>query len=177
MTDYIPTRTVRVYADGSELLFLSEEKRYVWQRRIVDGGGVEQIPVSATNDLEAMGELGRMAFAEERRRHKGGDLYVPRVLNLTVHRKWFDLIASGIKKFEYRQGKKYWHRRLLDKHGYAIEFDEVHFRNGYRHDSPFCRVQWKGLGQWSGGGVDDHGEKFEAGDFSIVLGDVLEVRL
>jgi len=30
------------------------------------------------------------------------------ILHLTVKKKWFDLIASGDKKIEYREFKSYW---------------------------------------------------------------------
>lgn len=86
-----------------------------------------------------------------------------RILHLTLHKKWFDLIASGEKKIEYREMKPYWEKRLEGK-----EFDEVHFRNGYAKDAPFMRVQWLGL------------EKYHNFDgklcYGILLGDVLEMR-
>lgn len=37
-----------------------------------------------------------------------------KVLNLAVSKKWFDLIASGVKREEYREIKSYWIKRLLD---------------------------------------------------------------
>lgn len=60
----------------------------------------------------------------------------PKVLHLTIKRRWFNEILSGVKKVEYREAKDYWRRRLDGKH-----FDEVCFRNGYRQDSPFMRVE------------------------------------
>ena len=83
-----------------------------------------------------------------------------RILHLTLKRKWFDLIAKGEKKEEYRLAKPYWYQRLFQR-----EYDEVHFRNGYRPDSPFMRVQSKGVGLSL------------TGDYFIIsLGDILEVR-
>ena len=35
------------------------------------------------------------------------------VLNLTLERKWFDLIASSRKKVEYREYKAHWISRLM----------------------------------------------------------------
>lgn len=64
MTEYIPTRTVRLFADNSELLYLTAEYRYVWQRRKPDGKGVEEFPVTAENDAQAIAECGRLAFSE-----------------------------------------------------------------------------------------------------------------
>nr|DAF32874.1 MAG TPA: hypothetical protein [Caudoviricetes sp.] len=37
-----------------------------------------------------------------------------KVLSLAVSKKWFDLIASGIKREEYREIKPYWEKRLLN---------------------------------------------------------------
>ena len=37
-----------------------------------------------------------------------------KVLCLAVSKKWFDLIASGEKREEYREIKPYWEKRLLD---------------------------------------------------------------
>lgn len=58
-----------------------------------------------------------------------------RVLHLTLKKKWFDMIASGEKKEEYREIKKYWNARLNK------EYDVVEFRNGYAKDSPRIRFE------------------------------------
>ena len=63
-----------------------------------------------------------------------------KVLHLTLKKRWFDLIASGKKTEEYRECKTYWIKRLRGR-----VYDEIHFRNGYRVDSPFMRVEWKGV--------------------------------
>lgn len=98
-----------------------------------------------------------------------------KVLHLTVKKKWFDLIAAGKKKTEFREGKEYWRKRMLNEDGFAIEFDEVLFKNGYG-TVPFARVEWKDLGiipkeGWEG----EHGETAKENDFAIILGKVLEV--
>ena len=54
-----------------------------------------------------------------------------KILHLTVKKKWFDLIASGQKKIEYREMKLYWIRRLIGKH-----FDCIKFKNGYHKNAP-----------------------------------------
>lgn len=36
-----------------------------------------------------------------------------KILYLTVSKQWFDLIASGVKREEYREIKPYWIRRLF----------------------------------------------------------------
>ena len=63
-----------------------------------------------------------------------------RILHLTLKKKWFDLIASGRKKIEYREAKPYWMTRLEGR-----KFDEIYFRNGYSKNSPFMRVEYKGI--------------------------------
>lgn len=94
-----------------------------------------------------------------------------KILNLTLKKKWFDLIASGKKKTEYREIKQYWIQRLTNwiwDHKFSEKkFDEVHFRNGYRPDSPFMRVEWKGLVFRTFEGTER---------FAIKLGKVLEIR-
>jgi len=60
-------------------------------------------------------------------------------LILTLTKKWFDMIASGEKKEEYREIKPHWIRRfnptgnLLDD---CRDFYPVEFRNGYSKTSP-----------------------------------------
>ena len=64
----------------------------------------------------------------------------PKILHLTLKKKWFDLVASGAKTVEYREFKDYWKKRLMDADGkLRCDFDEVHFRNGYSKDSPFMK--------------------------------------
>jgi len=60
-----------------------------------------------------------------------------RILHLTLKKKWFDMIASGEKREEYRELKPYWHKRLTKK------YDVIQFRNGYRKDSPKITVELK----------------------------------
>lgn len=67
-----------------------------------------------------------------------------KVLHLTLKKKWFDMIESGVKTDEYRDIKNYWMARLLTPHRgieatkfpwaigfYAGTFNAVEFRNGY----------------------------------------------
>ena len=70
-----------------------------------------------------------------------------KILHLNLHREWFDKIASGEKTEEYRALVPHWQKRLDGK-----TFDEVHFRNGYRVDAPFMRVECLGIttGEWEG---------------------------
>ena len=84
-----------------------------------------------------------------------------KILHLTLKRKWFLEIAQGYKTIEYRQAKPYWWSRLVGK-----AFDEVHFRNGYRTDAPFMRVEY---------GCTNLIIKDGYYVFAIELGSVLEV--
>ena len=75
------------------------------------------------------------------------------MLILPIKKKWFDMIALGEKKTEYREIKPYYTRRfqnvgLLDKDGKPHEFPALHkvdiaLRNGYSKMDPtlYCRVK------------------------------------
>ena len=98
---------------------------------------------------------------------------LPAVLRLTLKKKWFDMIASGEKKEEYREIKHYWMDRLIkkgdpgkwtNKDENGIEFnkyDFVEFRNGYAKTAPTMLVESKGISvgkarpEWSEGFSDD----------------------
>lgn len=62
------------------------------------------------------------------------------ILHLTLKRKWFDMIASGAKREEYREIKPYWDKRLKSK-----KYDAIRFRNGYSKNSPSVLVRLKAL--------------------------------
>lgn len=62
------------------------------------------------------------------------------ILHLTLKKQWFDMIASGIKKEEYREIKPYWSTRLLNR-----DYDQINFRNGYKKNAPRMLVEFKGL--------------------------------
>ena len=101
-----------------------------------------------------------------------------KILHLTLKRKWFDLIASGQKKREYRECTPHWEKRLL--HGPDGEpniYDEVWFRNGYTLDRPFMRVQFADMAlsgkAWL---TPKHGEIIGEDVIVIFLGPVLEVK-
>lgn len=83
---------------------------------------------------------------------------VKKILHLTLLRKWFDEIASGRKKEEYRAIKQYWTVRLKDKN-----YDEIYFKNGYGKNVPFMRVEYKGI-------------KEKKGKYVIILGKILEIK-
>lgn len=77
-----------------------------------------------------------------------------KILYLTLKKKWFDMIASGEKKEEYREIKSWWKKRLINE---DENFDVVVFRNGYSENAPTIGVEFKGLflgygkKEWGGG--------------------------
>lgn len=58
-------------------------------------------------------------------------------LNLTLKKPWYDSVASGDRKEEYREITPYWKSRLLNK-----KYDIAVFRNGYaiRSEKVFVEV-------------------------------------
>ena len=96
-----------------------------------------------------------------------------KILNLTVKKKWFDLIKSGEKKIEYREGKPYWNKRLVNECGYGKRFDIVRFRNGYRKCSPTIDVEFRHISftgkKWC---TPEHGEIIWDDTIAIHLGRV-----
>ena len=94
-----------------------------------------------------------------------------RILKLTLKKKWFDLIASGEKKQEYRAiGNKWIESRILNR-----EYDLIEFKNGYGPNVPTCLVEWKGYGETNMGRPEwgaVEGEMY----WAIELGEVLEVK-
>lgn len=93
-----------------------------------------------------------------------------KILLLHIKKKWFDMIASGEKKEEYRKIKPYWVARLCDKKTLAFKsFDIVAFKNGYGKNSPSIKIEC--LGIYLGEGNKDWG--FEKRCFVISLGEII----
>ena len=67
------------------------------------------------------------------------------MLTLPIKKKWFDMIASGEKKEEYREITEYYLTRF-ETVGLIFQFmptDEIHqimLRNGYSKNSPTMKV-------------------------------------
>lgn len=89
-----------------------------------------------------------------------------RILHLTVKKQWFDMIAKGIKKEEYREIKDYWVKRLTNK-----KFDKVLFKNGYNKDAPTMIVECKGIETTTG--KTEWGAEEAENYFVIRLGKIL----
>lgn len=96
-----------------------------------------------------------------------------KILHLTLKKKWFDLIASGQKKIEYREYKPYWIRRLVHQ-----GFTEVWFKNGYSKNAPFLKIALLRILFINSSEHDaSNGEELTADKyFALYLGDVLEIR-
>ena len=81
------------------------------------------------------------------------------MLTLPIKRKWFDMIASGEKKEEYRDFTEYYKSRFR-KYAASSHF-KIRFRAGYRADSPLMectvslyvgqgRAEWGAPASWRG---------------------------
>ena len=90
-----------------------------------------------------------------------------KVLELTLNKKWFDLIEKGVKTEEYREVKRYWIVRLLSNIEYLTDlegvknigarfkhFDLIRFTNGYSKSSRQITMEFQniligeGLPEW-----------------------------
>lgn len=60
------------------------------------------------------------------------------MLVLPIKKEWFEMIAKGEKKEEYRELKPYYHTRIKNTFGFDYKNKQVEivFRNGYKHNSP-----------------------------------------
>lgn len=107
-----------------------------------------------------------------------------KTLHLTLKKKWFDMIASGEKKEEYRELKLYWERRFIDPllaydaslmefiNGKGlVEFETVTFRNGYSKDAPTMTVECKGIS--IGNAKPEWSDNWPGKVFIIKLGDII----
>ena len=77
-----------------------------------------------------------------------------KVLRLILKRKWYNLIAIGAKREEYREIKEYWLKRLFDVQSPMIakysfgdvgltpkDYTHVQFHLGYKKDAPTMEFQ------------------------------------
>lgn len=113
----------------------------------------------------------------------------PRILKLTVTKKWFDMISSGEKKEEYREFKQYWINRLCDKLPASVIsggdiinrhsrqnldiriFDFVDFKNGYGKSAPKLRIECLGISV--GEARPDWSDHAQGDYFKISLGEIV----
>lgn len=100
-----------------------------------------------------------------------------KTLKLVLKKKYFDMIASGEKKEEYRELTPYWERRLWehapwsDHVTWPREYDAVTFYLGYAKNRPSMTFKWKGTDiRW---GKMEWGAEFGKEYFVIKLGERL----
>ena len=89
-----------------------------------------------------------------------------KILHLTLKKKWFDMIASGVKREEYREIKPYWNLRLLSK-----KYDAIQFRNGYSKDVPTLLIELKEI--LSGLGIIEWGAPSGQAVYILKLGEII----
>jgi hypothetical protein len=85
---------------------------------------------------------------------------------LTLKKEWFDMIANGKKKEEYREIKPYWDSRLNK------DYDFVIFRNGYAKDAPIMYIHINDIRK----GIGD--KKWGAPEYEVYiieLGDIIHI--
>lgn len=56
-------------------------------------------------------------------------------LKIVIKKEWFDQIAAGTKKIEYRDVTPFWTSRLFDAEGKRRSYDHIEFINGYNKDA------------------------------------------
>jgi len=64
------------------------------------------------------------------------------ILRLPIKKKWFDMIASGEKREEYREATEYWRKRVLPANEMARREGRnliIELVNGYRKNAPTIR--------------------------------------
>lgn len=69
-----------------------------------------------------------------------------RTLDLVLTFHWFDMIAGGKKKYEYREATPYWDRRFIKSgcRGYICvikHYDFVRFHRGYSNDTMLFSIK------------------------------------
>ena len=117
-----------------------------------------------------------------------------KILHLTLKKKWFDMIASGEKKEEYRDIKMYWWKRLVQcgecyrnsedsvneilapasewKMIMSHSFDAVQFRNGYSKGAPTITLEFKGIE--IGNAKPEWSDNWQGEVFVIKLGEIIK---
>lgn len=117
-----------------------------------------------------------------------------KVLHLTLKKRWFDMIASGEKKEEYREIKPYWVSRLVDElweceegRDFSFEYagfwwtmltpqayDVVKFTNGYGKHRPSITLEITDITDGYRYDKEDWGAEDGKPYFIIKLGKIIE---
>ncbi len=83
-------------------------------------------------------------------------------LHLVLKHKWYDMIASGEKKVEYRDLKDYYRKKFYNKN-----YTHVVFHKGYTNETMTFRIEGIGIGE----GKPEWGAEPDKNYFKIVLGE------
>lgn len=114
-----------------------------------------------------------------------------KTLQLTLKKKWFDMIKSGEKKEEYREIKPYWIKRLISDdfnwdcetsikrnvhyiacpNGFYKKYDTVTFKNGYAKDAPVITCELISIAR--GEAVPEWSDNWQREVFIIKLGKII----
>ena len=98
------------------------------------------------------------------------------ILNLTIKRRWFDMIASGEKREEYRSADNRQvagtYKRLFNYRWPSVVCTMI-LRNGYRMDSPALAVRMFGMTIRSGEQAEhpEWGEPTGSGSHFVIMFD------
>lgn len=98
-----------------------------------------------------------------------------KILHLTLKKKWFDMIASGEKREEYREIKPYWLKRFKYDfcHELNYEYTHIKFKNGYSKNAPEMLIELNDIGfglakpEWS--------DNWQGEVFVIKLGNITPI--
>ena len=96
-----------------------------------------------------------------------------KILHLTLKKKWFDMINSGVKKEEYREIKPYWKKRLFDENGNFKNYDYIIFKNGYSKNAHSIKVNFMGV--TIGNALPEWSDNWQGEVFIIKLGNILNL--
>jgi len=102
-----------------------------------------------------------------------------KVLHLTLKKKWFDMIASGEKKEEYREIKPFWIKRLTPANNAfddCKEFYAVEFVNGGNFHDKHPKILVECLDIEIGTGKPEWGAEPDKEYFVIKLGNLLNTK-
>ena len=112
------------------------------------------------------------------------------VLPLVLKGKWYDMIASGEKREEYREFKQHWMTRIINwRESYFDNFKDymvIEFMLGSQKDAPRmafeCEEVWSpdGCGLWNHGSRGDAyhpewGEPSNSHYYTLQLGERVEL--
>jgi hypothetical protein len=104
-----------------------------------------------------------------------------KALKLTIKTCWFELIASGAKRIEYRRPSAWIESRLYHKNGKRREYDVVLFRAGYGKDARTLSMHYGGFEVVRKAEVVRYRNgmtvEVSAGDYGIILNTIFKPKI